>query len=281
MANKYLRAVSRLSKGHTPVYIEYPILFQPRWRGSLGHPVLSEIISRQEGVMQTNLGELAALGPVVQAIEDGRYPELARIDWRNRLMPALDASTLMWAALRAPRTYMEIGSGFSTLFVRAALKQQQSKTRIVSIDPAPRADCDAACDEVIRASIETCDLTQFERLEAGDALFIDNSHRSFMNSDVTVCMLEILPRLKPGVLVGLHDIFLPFDYPADWSGRGYNEQYLLASYLLANPDYFKIQFANRWLFERRLHHEPLAEVWSVLGDGVRDRAPSAFWGVKA
>lgn len=62
---------------------------------------------------------------------------------------------------------------------------------------------------IIRRPVENTDLFMFESLEAGDVVFVDNSHRSFMNSDVTVVMLDILPRLKPGVLVEFHDIFLP------------------------------------------------------------------------
>lgn len=231
--------------------------------------------------MSEGLRDLAKFKPVVDGIDGGRWPQLAGIDWRNHMIPALDALTLMSAAAGAKSTYMEVGSGNSTLFVKAALLEAGRATRIVSVDPAPRADCDAICDEIIREKVEDIDLAVFDRLEAGDVLFIDNSHRSFMNSDVTVCMTEIIPKLKSGVLVGIHDIFLPFDYPAHWDDRGYNEQYLLACFLLANPDYFDIRFANHWIYREGLHREPLADIWSVLGDRVRDRAPSAFWAVKA
>lgn len=64
-------------------------------------------------------------------------------------------------------------------------------------------------------------------------LFFDGSHRIFENSDVTVFFLEILPRLRSGITVHIHDIFLPFDYPRVWRDRHYSEQYLLAAYLLA------------------------------------------------
>jgi len=60
-------------------------------------------------------------------------------------------------------------------------------------------------------------------------------------------MLDILPRIQPGVLVSFHDIFLPFDYLESWSGRFYNEQYLLACYILANPNYFTLQLCNFWV----------------------------------
>ncbi len=186
----------------------------------------------------------------------------------------------MWAAMNAKQTYMEVGSGNSTLYVKAALLEAGSATRIVSIDPAPRADCDTICDEIIRQKLEDVDLTTFDKLGPGDVLFIDNSHRSLMNSDVTVCMTEVIPRLKAGVLVGFHDIFLPYDYPAQWDERGYNEQYLLACYLLANPGYFDIRLANHWIFREGLHRELLAEIWTQLGEKVRDRPPSAFWAVK-
>jgi len=195
-----LRAVKRIGMGHQPVFIEYPITFRPRWE--TGNPYLAEIIGATAARQQANLAELAAFLPVVEAIETEAWPDLSAIDWHNPMLPALDALSLMWAVAGA-KTYMEVGSGNSTLFVRAALRRAGGNTRIVSIDPAPRAEVDAICDEVIRQPLETVDPTIFDRLEPGDVLFIDNSHRSFMNSDVTVCMTEVIPRLKPGVLVGI------------------------------------------------------------------------------
>lgn len=283
--NKYIRSFGRLAKGHIPVYLEYAIEFRRRWGDETGHPELAQIISSAADRMQNNMAELAKLRPVVEAINAGTYPDLKAINWKNHMIPAFDALTLMWAGQRAERTYMEVGSGNSTLFVKAALNhagnQTGKKTKIISIDPQPRAEVDAICDEVIRRNVEAVDLTVFDQLQAGDTLFIDNSHRSFMNSDVTVCMLEIIPRLKPGVLVGIHDICLPFDYIANWSDRGYNEQYLLASYLLANPHYFSIQFANYWITHHQHHHQPLADIWGILGEPIRDRLSSAFWMIKA
>jgi hypothetical protein len=69
-------------------------------------------------------------------------------------------------------------------------------------------------------------------LERGDIVFVDGSHRALMGSDVTVFFLEVLPRLPPGVVVHLHDIFLPYDYPASWARKCYSEQFLLAVLLL-------------------------------------------------
>src|SRR5690606_30946570 len=94
-------------------------------------------------------------------------------------------------------------------------------------------EIDMICDNVFREPLEDVGLEIFDALGAGDILYIDNSHRAFMNSDVTVVFLDILPRLKPGVLVQIHDVTLPYDYPEVWIDRHYSEQYLLAAWLLA------------------------------------------------
>lgn len=154
--------------------------------------------------------------------------------WINGMQPALDGM-LLYTLTRTlnPRTYLEVGSGNSTKFVRRAISDHGLRTRIVSIDPHPRATVDALCDEVVREPFEAVpDVRYRELLSTGDMVFIDNSHRSFQNSDVTVFFTEVLPALPSGAFYGLHDIFLPEDYPAAWSGRFYNEQYLLIAYLL-------------------------------------------------
>ena len=99
----------------------------------------------------------------------------------------------MWAAENAKSTYMEIGSGNSTMFAKAAILASGKNTRIVSIDPFPRTDIDTLCDDVKREPLEDLDISYFNQLVPGDTLFVDISHRSFMNSDVTTIMLDVLP----------------------------------------------------------------------------------------
>lgn len=275
----FLKVLNRLRRGHQPIFLEYKVDFKPRWTDGEGNPHLARIISAQQQQYLENLGHLAGMFPVVECIQRGEGP-VEGIDWKNHFIPAVDALSLMWAATRAKATYMEVGSGNSTLFAKAALEVFESGTSIVSIDPQPRVGIDRLCDEVIREPLENIDLTLFDRLEPGDTLFVDNSHRSFMNSDVTAFMLDVLPRLKPGVLVGIHDIFLPFDYLSHWSNRAYNEQYLLGCYLVANPQYLEIQLANYWIWKNRLHIDPLQDIWAVLGPDIRDRPSSAFWAIR-
>jgi hypothetical protein len=153
--------------------------------------------------------------------------------WRCGWLSPLDLIVLYGLiADAAPRHYVEVGSGCSTQFAHRAIADQGLATTILSIDPEPRDDIDKLCHEVIRLPLEGADLAVFERLGPGDVLFVDGSHRCFTNSDVTVFFLEILPALAPGVRVGIDDIYLPWDYPGEWSDRFYSEQYLLAAWLL-------------------------------------------------
>ena len=131
----------------------------------------------------------------------------------------------------APKTYLEIGSGHSTRFARRAIVDGSLPTKITAIDPHPRANISQLSDSIIRARLEDTDLSIFDQLEAGDIVLFDGTHRSFVNSDVTVFFLEVLPRLARGVLVLIHDVYLPYDYPP--GTPFYNEQYLLAAYMEA------------------------------------------------
>lgn len=133
---------------------------------------------------------------------------------------------------RPNNLYLEIGSGNSTKIARHAINCLGIPAKIISIDPQPRASIDTLCDRHIRKGLEYCDLSIFTELQSGDILFFDGSHRAFTNSDVTVFFLEIIPRLGPGIVVHIYDVFLPVDYPPEWRKRLYSEQYILAAMLL-------------------------------------------------
>ena len=146
-----------------------------------------------------------------------------------------------------PQTYLEIGSGMTTCFARQAANDFKCGTRIISVDPQPRQEIDSICDEVIRDGLETCDLSVFNRLGSGDILFLDGSHRSFMNSDVTVFFIDVLPILKPGVIVHIHDILLPWDYPESFKYWYWNEQYMLAVYMMNATDRLDPLLPTHWI----------------------------------
>jgi len=199
--------------------------------------------------------------------------------WQNGWFPVLDAITLYgMLAIHNPRWYVEVGSGYSTMFARQAIKDHTLRTSIISIDPFPRAGIDQICDRIIRQPCEDVDPQFFDSIGSEDVLFVDNSHRSFPNSDVTVFFTEILPGLPSGMIYGLHDIFLPLDYPDEWRSRFYNEQYLLASYLIGGARGDEIMLPNAFLslYEQGAL-EPLAPIFTnPLLSGIQ-QSGAAFW----
>lgn len=208
--------------------------FRPRW-GEARSPILSlgtwfdsygDTYRHMLAYMRTlQLGHIA-----VELSTTIRIPSPA---WRGGAICAFD-SLALYAMIRKyqPSRYVEIGSGMTTCFARQSVMDADLTTQIVSIDPEPRADINSICDYVVRDGLETMDLSLFDTLEAGDILFFDGSHRSFMNSDVTVFFIDILPRLKAGVIIHIHDIMLPYDYPDSFKYWYWNEQYMLAVYMM-------------------------------------------------
>jgi hypothetical protein len=170
---------------------------------------------------------------------DAAYPTMPA--WENHFLTPVDMVTLfgMIADLR-PSRYVEIGSGMSTRVVHSACTANRLATEILSIDPAPRVDVETLCHRTIRSRLE--DQVEFVAtlLRSGDILFFDGSHRAFPGSDVTRFFLDLLPRLRPGVVVHIHDIYLPDDYPARAWDRLWSEQYLLAAWLLGGGRGLKI-----------------------------------------
>ncbi|CUR60008.1 conserved hypothetical protein [metagenome] len=221
---------ARVAEGRAALF-DYPVTPRPRTFARPGKDFFGDLMRDSDERVAALLREMGpSLAPLAALSEDETDPSLPY--WSNPWMPTLDGATLYGlVATRRPSLYMEVGSGFSTKFARLAIRDHGLETKIISIDPQPRAEVDALCDEVVRSPFEDIDLDLLDRLGPGDMLFVDNSHRAFTNSDVTVFFTESLPYLRPGVIYGLHDTFIPHDYPADWNDRFYAEQYLLMCYL--------------------------------------------------
>ena len=188
--------------------------------------------------------------------------------WKNGWIPPSDAiSIYAFLAIHNPRYFVEVGSGNTTMFAARSIQDNHLRTKIISIDPCPRAGIDELCYKIYRMPFEDMDIGFFASLTAEDILLVDNSHRSFPNSDVTVFFTEVLPKLPTGMLYTLHDIFLPSDYPECWSSeerRWYNEQYLLCAYLLGGADGDKIVCPNALLGSK---NEIFDECKSLWGQG--------------
>ena len=98
-----------------------------------------------------------------------------------------------------------------------------------------------------------------------------------MNSDVTMLFLDVIPRLKPGVLVQVHDVTLPYDYPAQWTDRHYSEQYLLAAYLLADENALDIVLPCAFASDDPDLHGILAPLWSAEWMKGAETYGGSFW----
>jgi hypothetical protein len=128
-------------------------------------------------------------------------------------------------------------------------------------------------ESLIEKKVQDIDLNFFSQLRAGDMLFIDSSHTVKIGGDVNYLFLEVLPRLKPGVIVHVHDIFLPFDYRRDWvldELRFWTEQYLLQAFLVFNAE-FEVLMANSYL--NQYHQEDLKAAFPNLSSW----GGSSFW----
>ena len=158
-----------------------------------------------------------------------------------------------------PERIIEVGSGFSSACMLDTLDSLgRTNVSLTFIEPYPdrlKANMQPAdfkrCT-IIETGIQEVDAKLFSTLRANDILFIDSTHVSKTGSDVNRIIFEILPSLPPGVLVHVHDIFYPFDYPRDWvlnsKGFGWNEAYILRAFLSHNPDFEIIAF-NTFLEE--------------------------------
>ena len=194
---------------------------------------------------------------------DGAGP---RYDPGNDQFPPQDAA-LLYALVRhlAPPRIIEVGSGWSTTVTAQAIEDGGLATRLTCIEPYPREWLPevAAVAELRREKVEHTPWTVFAALEAGDVLFIDTSHVAKTGSDVVHLFLEVAPRLPTGVVVHVHDVFIPQEYPQGWvkAGFGWNEQYLLQAYLSGNA-HTEVLAMNRWLAVR--HPEAVTEAFGPV-----------------
>ena len=203
---------------------------------------------------------------------DGREDEFY-LD--NGWFKSVDAEVL-YCMLRhhQPRRVIEVGSGFSTRVMRRAIKDGLLETKITSIDPHPNTEVPSYTDEYIKLPVEEVSLSNFvDELSANDILFIDSSHTINTGGDIPYLFLEVLPRLKPGVFIHVHDIFLPSDYPERWVVEewGWTEQYLVHAFLCYNHA-FEILWPACYMWQ---HHE--AVVRSAIPTSLPDSSPSSLW----
>ena len=264
------------------LHLEYKVNVRPRYgHGKPAHGILLDKINRNRSLYEEHLKFFLNFKEPIQAIgyKSDQKDENSLV-WDNDFLPGLDIVALYGMLARyKPKVYIEIGSGNSTMVARKSISENNLSTEIISIDPYPRANIDHLSDKVIRKPFE--DMTDIEfiinSLNENDILFIDNSHRVFPNSDSMVFFLELLPYLKKGVIVHIHDIYLPYDYPQFMCDRFYNEQYMLAAYLIANDDRFKTIMPNYFVSEDEDLNKIIAPIWDLPKLENVEKHGGSYW----
>lgn len=217
-----------------------------------------------EKVFPSYKDELAAI-PHLQPLDFTKHPQYY-LD--NSAFSGTDAMAT-YCLLRElkPKRIIEVGSGFSTLLMSKALEANRLG-QITCVEPYPASFLEkpiAAVKELVRSPVQALSANFFD-LEAGDMLFIDSTHVAKFGSDVNHLFFNILPQLKRGVYVHVHDVYLPFEVPFRWMEEDkifWNEQYLLLAFLMFN-DSFRITYSN--MIAHRL-----------MGDAFVQAFPSANW----
>ena len=218
----------------------------PARPGHDAYPAMAAMMKAAEPSMAALLAVIDGLAADLERIGEGRPPEPR---WRQDWFPRLDAAAA-YAMVRhhRPARIVEVGSGHSTRFLARAVRDGGLATRITAIDPAPRADIAGLGVEILRTTVQEADPAAFAGLAAGDILSIDSSHILMPGSDVDLLLATVLSRLPGDALLHIHDIFLPDDYPAAWTWRGYNEQQGVAALLAGGG--WEILFSSHYATTR-------------------------------
>lgn len=220
-------------------------------------------------------------------------PYCGELSWMERLSSGdvawhetyttLD-STALYCTVRAlkPKRFIEVGCGKSSAVSSEAIRRNESEghscfTTFIEPYPGPRLDGVKLAGDLLVERIENVPLSYFQELNAGDILFIDTSHVIKCQNDVEYELLHILPSLKSGVVIHIHDIYTPYDQPADWlldryAPGGSNEQYAVEC-LLSGGDNYQV-LAPLFMLGME-HREKISEFM-----GSKTDRGQAFWLIK-
>lgn len=203
---------------------------------------------------------------------------------QNASFKSVDAE-ILYCMIRdfKPRHIIEIGSGYTTYLAAQSIEVNKTEDSdyqcdLTAIEPYPNAVLKKGfpgLSTLIEKPVQSVSLSVFDALGKNDILFIDSSHVVRIGSDVVYEYLEILPRLNKGVLVHLHDIFLPLEYPKKWvyeNNYFWSEQYLLHAFMLFNNT-FEVLWAGSYINAK--YPEKLEA--AISSYQRNDTMPGSFW----
>ena len=194
------------------------------------------------------------------------------------------ASTHCMIRYFKPDTVVEIGSGMSSKIISRAIELNNSNHNMkhILVDPYPAdflKNNQKGFQQIIESRVETVDTSFFEQLKTNDILFIDSGHCVRIGGDVNYLYLDILPRLAPGVIVHIHDIQIPFEYPREYATsetfrQFWSEQYLLHGFLCFNSE-FEILLAMQYLMKDKT--ALFKEIFTHYDPKSHPFLSSSFW----
>lgn len=238
-----------------------------------GYPALEGSFRAATADFKARLDDIDALQPDIDALT--KHDRGCRLD--QEWFPRLDAlAAYAMVRKQKPACIVEVGSGHSTRFMAAAIADGGLSTGLTCIDPEPRASLKGLDVAWRQTVLQTAPKEDFDALRSGDFLFIDSSHLLMPGTDVDHLIGYILPSLPTGLILHIHDIFLPDGYPTSWTWRGYNEQSAIAALLQGGG--YRLLFASRYIATRmgdRLTKSPCLALARVKPD--RDELSSSLW----
>ena len=238
-ASFVLTALGLRSRGfYTPYPYDSELDFQVA-----PYPAILDLFDAARPQFQSFINEMSRLEANMLATRSGAD----NLDWNVNFIPPLDGAAIYTGvAIFRPRRIIEVGSGTSTHFMTRAISDWDLGTQMVCIDPAPRTEISALPVTFKRRVLRPQDADIASELTAGDILFIDSSHILQQGIDCDILMSRIFPILKTGVIVHMHDIFLPYGYPPKWLPYRFNEQQALIPWLITG--YFETLFASHYAY---------------------------------
>ena len=230
---------------------------------------------------------LSRIGPSSAEISWPEQPSAPGTYYTTNPNFGLSSGVVLYSMIRTfgTRRVVEIGGGYSSLVSLQALERNHGAHgfQFTCVEPFPMAWLERSLSDrtqtcaLVRSAAESTDPAVFLGLSENDILFVDSSHVSKLGSDVNFIYLQILPRLQPGVIVHIHDIYIPYEYPkVHFFGRSkifWNEQYLLQAFLTDNP---KFEILLPGFYAQKDLQSDFRAAFPMVAQG-RDRLTSSFW----
>lgn len=185
-----------------------------------------------------------------------------------------------------PDSIIEIGSGMSSRVISRAAQMNRTATgcniNYMVVDPFPNPfikNRSIEITELHENRVELLGFSFFNGLKENDILFIDSGHCVKIGGDVNYLFLEILPRLSPGVIIHIHDINMPYEYPKAYATsetfrQFWTEQYLLQSFLCFNSE-FEVLMAMNYIMTD--HSKSFREFFPHYNPEIHPFISGSFW----